>query len=142
MTLVCDTSGLVAAYDRTDANHASVVDFLGTANEPMVLSPFVAAEVDYLLIKYAGTADPFITDLCEGVYQLEFIARQDLADIATLTARYRDLKLGLADTSNVVLAARHGTIRLLTFDHRDFRAVTPLRAGTAFQLLPSDRRER
>jgi predicted nucleic acid-binding protein len=138
MTLVCDTSGLVAAYDVNDKSHQDVVDFLDDVREPLVVSPFVAAEVDYLLMKYAGTADPFIADLADGVYQLEFVSRPDLVEIAELNARYRDLKLGLADASNVVLAARHVTTRLLTFDRRDFRAVTPLRAGDAFVLLPEE----
>jgi hypothetical protein len=36
-----------------------------------------------------------------------------------------------------VLADRHDTTRLLTFDERRFRAVAPLR-GDAFTLLPAD----
>jgi hypothetical protein len=37
-----------------------------------------------------------------------------------------------------VLARRVRTHRLLTFDERAFRAVTPLQGGT-FMLLPADR---
>lgn len=136
MTVVCDTSGLVAAYDRKDSRHRDVVDFLDGLHEPLILSPFVAAEIDYLLTKYAGTADPFLADLADGVYQVEFVSQPDFAEIVAVNSRYRDLKLGLADASNIVLAARHVTVRILTFDHRDFRAVTPLRAGEAFVLLP------
>jgi predicted nucleic acid-binding protein len=47
------------------------------------------------------------------------------------------LKLGLADLAVVIMARRHDTLRILTFDERDFRAVTPLQGG-AFQLLPAD----
>jgi hypothetical protein len=36
-----------------------------------------------------------------------------------------------------MLAARHRTTRLLTFDERHFRAVKPL-YGKAFTLLPAD----
>jgi hypothetical protein len=35
------------------------------------------------------------------------------------------------------MADRYGTDRLLTFDERHFRAVTPL-AGGAFTILPAD----
>jgi len=52
--------------------------------------------------------------------------------------RYRDLELGLADASLVVLAERFQTRRLLTFDERDFRSVSPLQGGS-FTLLPADR---
>lgn len=51
--------------------------------------------------------------------------------------RYRDLELGLADASLVVLAGRHRTTRIATFDERAFRAVAPL-SGGAFTLLPAD----
>jgi hypothetical protein len=44
---------------------------------------------------------------------------------------------GLADLSVVILAHRFRTRRLLTFDERDFRAVTPL-SGGSFTLLPHD----
>lgn len=54
-----------------------------------------------------------------------------------VATRYRDLELGLADASLVVLARRFGTRRILTLDERDFRAIEPLQGG-AFQLLPAD----
>ena len=36
----------------------------------------------------------------------------------------------------MVLADRHGTTRILTFDERAFRAVPPLQGGT-FTILPA-----
>ncbi len=44
----------------------------------------------------------------------------------------------IADCALVVHAHRHETTRLLSFDERHFRAVTPL-AGGSFTLLPVDR---
>jgi len=52
-------------------------------------------------------------------------------------ARYRDLRLGLADASLVVLAKRYGSRRILTFDERAFRVVVPLQGGS-FTSLPGD----
>lgn len=51
-----------------------------------------------------------------------------------LEQRYGDLDLGLADCAVVVLAARFGSRRILTFDERHFRAVKPLQGGS-FELL-------
>ncbi len=51
--------------------------------------------------------------------------------------RYRDLELGLADASIVVLARRWNTRSLATFDQRHFRSVTPIQGGS-FELLPGD----
>jgi predicted nucleic acid-binding protein len=56
---------------------------------------------------------------------------------ARLDEQYADLGLGLADASVVILARRFRTTRLLSFDDRDFRAVTPL-GGGHFTLLPRD----
>jgi predicted nucleic acid-binding protein len=53
-------------------------------------------------------------------------------------ARYPDLRIGIADASLVILAARYRTTRLLTLDERHFRVVTPLHGGT-FTILPADR---
>jgi hypothetical protein len=39
----------------------------------------------------------------------------------------------------VVLAARFGTTRILTFDERHFRALIPLQ-GRHFTILPADHR--
>jgi hypothetical protein len=56
---------------------------------------------------------------------------------AELCHRYRDLELGLADASIIVLAARFSTRQVATFDQRHFRAVVPLNGGS-FELLPAD----
>jgi predicted nucleic acid-binding protein len=49
----------------------------------------------------------------------------------------RDLRLGLADSTIVVAAERLQVYRLLTLDHRHFRAVTP-KNFSHFTLLPAD----
>ena len=53
-----------------------------------------------------------------------------------LFERHRDLRLGLADASLVVLGERYKTTRILTFDAPALRAVTPLQGGS-FALLPA-----
>lgn len=79
----------------------------------------------------------FLEDLSQGRFQMENLDREELTLALETHDRYADLNLGLADLSVVVLAYRHRTTRLLTFDLRDFRTVTPLQGG-AFQLLPAD----
>jgi uncharacterized protein len=55
-----------------------------------------------------------------------------------LTTGYRDGYVGVADASNVVLADRYRTTRLLTLDQRHFRVLRPLWGAEAFTLLPFD----
>lgn len=61
----------------------------------------------------------------------------DYLTALALNNRYADLNVGLADLSIAILAARHRTNRILTFDQRHFRLIRPLHGGT-FTLLPFD----
>jgi len=71
------------------------------------------------------------------VYTLAEFDRFDVGRAATLVERYRQMDIGIADASLIVLAAKYRTTRLLTLDERHFRAIRPLHA-TAFTLLPTD----
>ena len=51
--IVLDTSALLANYDSRDRHHASVVRILQQPQR-RVVSPFVLAELDYLLADVAG----------------------------------------------------------------------------------------
>jgi predicted nucleic acid-binding protein len=137
--IVLDTSGLLAAYGQDLTGHAPVTEILRADPGPLILSPFVLAELDYLVTTRAGVAAELtvLRDVAAGVYRLADFSSPDVTDAAGVTERYAGLKLGLADASVVVLAARFGTSRVLTFDHRHFRALTPLQGGS-FTLLPAD----
>ena len=52
--IILDTSGLLAAIDRSERHHESAVAALRQAAAPWVLSPFVLAELDYLLATRVG----------------------------------------------------------------------------------------
>jgi len=82
-------------------------------------------------------AQAFLVDLSRAVYRVECLSDDEYNSILGLNERYSGLRLGLADASVVVLAARFNTRRVLTFDQRHFRAVEPLQGG-AFTLLPAD----
>jgi uncharacterized protein len=137
--IICDTSGLVAAYSARDRRRDQVVAMLRRDRGPLVLSPFVLAEVDYLLDTKAGVRDELkvLSDVAAGTYQLADFGSADVEQAAGLVERYQDLDIGLADASIVVLAARYRTTRLLTLDEKHFRTIRPPHAD-AFVLLPAD----
>ncbi|HKN49710.1 MAG TPA: PIN domain-containing protein [Actinomycetota bacterium] len=138
--IVLDTSGLLSAIDSTQRHHRAAADALQRDPGPFVLSPLILAELDYLLGTRVGVGAEisFLQEVAAGAYRLEPYGADDVTETARLVARYRDLGLGAADASIVVLAARHRTTRLLTLDERHFRAIRPLH-GRAFRLLPLDR---
>jgi uncharacterized protein len=137
--IICDTSGLVAAYSTTDRRRGRIADLLSGDRDALILSPFVLAELDYLIATRAGVLHELkvLSDVAAGVYTLADFGPADVAQAADVIERYRKMRIGLADASLVVLAARYDTTRLLTLDERHFRAIRPLR-GEAFTILPAD----
>ena len=139
MTLLVDANALLVQADADDPDHKTVADILRRERGPLVTSEVVAAEADYLILARLGigTELRFLRDLAGGTFTLDCLTREELGTALALAERYRDLELGLADASLIVLAQRHKTTRILTFDYRAFRNVTPLQGGT-FTLLPAD----
>lgn len=137
--IVLDTSGLLAAIDGSQRTHAAAAAALRWAGEPRLLSPFVLAELDYLLASRVSVAAAraFLGEVVRGAYQLEPFGQDDVEQALGILNRYSDLDLGLADASLVVLAERHATLDLLTLDERHFRAVRGP-GGRPFRLLPVD----
>ena len=139
MTLILDASGLLALPERDHPVRDAVIEALAREEGQLVLPQPVAAEVDYLLGRRFGQTQrrAFLKDLAEQRYALAALEPGDLATVTQIDARHTDLALGLADCSIVVLADRFQTRRLLSFDERHFRAVSPL-SGGSFTLLPAD----
>jgi uncharacterized protein len=137
--IILDTSGLVAAYGRDQAQAKDVLKVLRDDPGPLVLSPFVLAELEYLITSRLGVAAELnmLEDVAGGVYRLAEFTQRDVAQARSVVATYSGLKIGLADASVVTLAAQHATTRVLTLDLRHFRAMTPLQGG-AFTILPAD----
>ena len=134
-----DTGGLYAALDANEALHGRAVAALVAATPPRVVSPFVLAELDYLIASRVGhqAQMALIDEVARGAYQLELFSSEDVGHAKRIMERYADLRIGLADASVVVLANRHRTLELLCTDERHFRGLRGT-GGKPFRLLPSD----
>ena len=137
--IVLDTGGLYAALDANEALHGRAVAALVAATPPRAVSPFVLAELDYLIASRVGhqAQMALIDEVVRGAYQLELFAAEDVSHAKRIMERYADLRIGLADASVVVLANRHRTLELLCTDERHFRALRGT-GGKPFRLLPFD----
>lgn len=138
MTLLVDAGPMISQAERVHPHKAAARLFL-EAREELVLSPAVAAEIDYLVLQRGGVGAnrTFLRDLAAGRFTVPAFENDDFRVIAELNSRYAALNVGLADLSIVVLAKRYKTTRILTFDQRHFRTLQPLQGGT-FTLLPFD----
>ena len=137
--IICDTSALIAVYGQVEPDHGRAERVLADDPGPLVLSPFVLAELDYVVCRRSGVGAELkvLADVASGVYNLAEFSRADVAQAAGVVERHADLRIGIADASIVVLAAKYGTTRVLTLDERHFRAMRPLHAE-AFTILPAD----
>jgi uncharacterized protein len=137
--IVLDTSGLLAAIDADQRHHRQARAVLDADPGPRLLSPFVLAELDHLLMTRVGVeaATALLREVAVGAYDLVAFDADDLAAAVQLIERYREQRIGIADASVAVVAARARTTRLLTLDERHFRNIRPL-WGEAFALLPAD----
>jgi uncharacterized protein len=139
VTLVIDAAPLVALADRRDPMKSRVEAVLRKEPGELVVPAPVTSEVDYLLGRRLGRAArlAFLEDLAAGRFTVGCLDEEDHRVVLDLERRYDDLDVGLGDLSTVVVAGRHNTRRLLTFDERHFRALRPL-SGGRFTLLPVD----
>lgn len=140
MTLILDSSGLLAAIDAEQEDHAAAMEALAKASGPLLLSPFVLAELDYMILSRYGREEEFalLGEVARGAYELERFSASDVAEARAVMERYAGFgDVGLADASNVVLARRYGTLDLLTLDERHFRTLRGPQ-DLPFRLLPAD----
>jgi predicted nucleic acid-binding protein len=136
--ILLDTSGLLAALDSDQRAHHESAASLAAAKPPLLLSPFVLAELDYLLATRVGhrARTSMLGEVERGAITLEPFSVVDLREALAIIQRHADLGISLADASIVVLANRHNIQDVLTLDERHFRTLAA--NGRPFRLLPAD----
>ena len=119
-----------------DPDHAQVSRALDVS-VPLVVSPFVIAEVDYLVETRIGIRAELagLAELSSGSYELPALTAADLISCAALIERYSDQRVGVADASLVVLADRYQTRTICTLDRRHFSVLRTL-DGQKLTLVP------
>lgn len=137
--ILLDTSGVLAWIDASQQRHQATRRAMEQEQGPFLLSPFVLAELDYLLSGRVGASAQFafLGEVARGAYQLETFEPTDIAQAIEILNANHDLDIDLADASLLVLAKRRRCNRLLTLDERHFRVLAGPR-GEPFRLLPAD----
>ncbi len=137
--ILLDTSGLLAALFRDQRRHSTCARVLLETSLPLVLSPFVLAELDYLVRKLAGisTELELLAEVARGAYDLVEFGADDVESARMIIQEYGDLSIGLADASLIVLSRRLRTNAILTLDERHFRVLRGF-SNKPFRILPAD----
>lgn len=135
--IVADTSGLLALFNAREPRHRDVVGALDDTGSVLAVSPYVVAELDYLVATRIGVAAELavLRELIGPGYELATVDADLLGEAADVVERYADQQIGIADASIVVLARRYRTDRVLTLDRRRFDTLRT-GDGSPFRLLP------
>lgn len=135
--MIVDTSALLAFFDRNEPDHAAVARVILESDEPLVVPPYVIAELDYLVATRHGVAAELavLAELAGGAWELPGFDADDLGVARSIIDLYADQAIGVADASIVVLADRLGTKTVATLDRRHFEVLRPLSSGR-FSIVP------
>ncbi len=137
MTLIIDSSFLVALYDGSELYHQRAYEFAKDRSETMLVPDSLLPEVSYMLRRNLGYADSLIFfDFFEHrSVRLEPVLRDDLARVKEISEHYADSRLDLVDCCIMAIAERLNITRIATFDRRDFSIFQP-RHCEFLELLP------
>jgi predicted nucleic acid-binding protein len=135
LTVVLDTSVVLAIYDAGEPEHDAVDEWLRTLDEDLVTTPLALAEMDHMLAVRGGKAvrEALWRDLADTAYDVRWWA-DALTESIGIARRYPFA--GLADASLVALSRRVRSNRLATLDQHFRSMTTP--DGEGFVLLPAD----
>ena len=135
--IIADTGALISHLDVLEPEHERVTAIIDAERDPIVISPFVLAELDYLIGKRLGTraARTALDELSGGAYEIATFGVEDVRRTLRVLDRHPERRLGLTDASLVVLADRYAATTILTVDRRDFAGLAR-GDGTPLTILP------
>ena len=135
--MIVDTSALLAYFNAREPDHEAVSGVIEINDELLVVSPYVLAELDYLIAKRVGVDAELevLRELSSGAWELAVVGVAELELTTSIIEKYSDQDIGVADASMVVLANRYQTRTIVTLDHRHFDVLRPI-GGGRFSIRP------
>lgn len=133
--VLVDTGPIVAILAESDEHHEACVEQLRHIRAPLLTCWPVITEVAWLLRAYPLAIRRLLSSLDGRPFKIAPLNEADLPGIATILAKYKGLRVQVADASLVHLANREGIEVIFTLDRRDF-SVLRLSRGRKLRLLP------
>jgi uncharacterized protein len=135
--VLVDTGPIVAVLSPADANHSRCVDQLRELRCPLVTCWPVLTEAAWLLRNDPAVIAVLLKSFQAGPFELAPLDSSDLAPVADILHRYRNLNLQLADAALLHLANREAIDTVFTLDRRDFGTVR-LKTGKGLAIIPPE----
>lgn len=135
--MIVDTSALLAYFDASEPAHVAVSAAIESSDELLVVSPYVLAELDYLVLSRHGiqAEQAVLAELGAGAWELATMERERLVQATRVVKRYADVPIGLTDASCVVLAQAYRTRTIVSLDRRHF-GILRFDDGSPIHLVP------
>ena len=123
--VLIDAGPLIALFDRDDADHARIIDFLAGYQGSLITSWAVVTEVLYMLDFSVAVQLDFLEWLRREGLIIPQLDKDHLVRITELSRKYADTPMDFADATLMALAESEGITEILTLD-ADFleRALT------------------
>jgi predicted nucleic acid-binding protein len=139
MSLIVDTSFLLASLHQNDAKHAEAFQaFDALMREPELCIPApVVYEVFYMLtvrVNYRRALEA-LDFIRTSDFRIELLTSLDYARMSEIGNRYVDARLDFTDMAIMAIAERLNIETIYTFDRRDFSIVKPKHCDY-LKLLP------
>ena len=133
MSVIADTSGLIALLDHDNAFHQAARPYY----QDLIVPGVVLAEFDYLATRRVGAriVRDFYRSVESGFVTHVATENGDLARAFEILDTYQDANIGLVDATIVATAERYQIRRILTLDRRHFTMFRP-QGLDYLELLP------
>ncbi|MGA5003121.1 PIN domain-containing protein [Streptomyces arboris] len=145
LVAIANTNALYRLLDPRLTGHEAHKEGLASISH-LIISPFVLAELDYLITTQAGARQALLAarfierNVATRRFEVPSVGVH-LSTAIAVAEGYVDANggkgIGMADAMNVALAAAYRTEIIFTSD-RHFRMVRPLTGHKAYRLLPDD----
>ena len=111
-----DAGPLISLFNKNDKYHSKIKDFLKTYKGQFITTWPVITEVSHMLDFNIQTQIDFLSWVQVGGVKIEEIDNLDIIRIITLSKKYSDVPMDLADASLVVLSEKLNIKEIVTID--------------------------
>lgn len=132
---IADTGFLVAFVNANDRHHKWAAQLATGVTEPLLTCEAVLAETAFHLESTAAA----LAMVNEGLVELAFDCREQLAQLARLADRYADQKPDLADLCLVRMSELFPKHSVITIDRTDFHVYRRNKREAIPLLCPPER---
>ena len=132
--ILIDTGPIVALLNRRDKQHKRVLEFTQNYNGGFVSTWSVITEATHLLRNSIQAQLNLLEWIRRGGIEIFNIEKNDIERMITLTKRYSDLPMDLADCSLIIVAEKMAINEIISIDS-DYDIYRTLKREPLINLL-------